>query len=152
MRTAMLLVACAAWAGGATKTLPSKTPLRMVSDKGVYLKTLFASAPMIEVKKLQFFDAILEETGAQVTVVVGELWNMLAWEDFAVNLEIDIYRGRTDVTKIGTAKYHVERPGSKVPVHFSCLVPACYDAESWKSGCRGWFMTRLAIVPPGVQK
>jgi hypothetical protein len=139
--------ALTSWAAGAG-TAKGITPLRMVGDKAVYLKTPMTQTQMIEIRNLRLCDAVLEETGAHCTVVAGEVWNMLAWVDFAVNLEIDIYRGSTDVTKIGTAKFHVERPGSKVPVHFSCLIPACYDAVPWKSGCRAWSITRLAVVPP----
>mgnify|MGYP001277000605 CR=1 FL=1 len=136
---AILLLAMATCAAGATAP---KTPLRMIGDKGVFIKGQFASKPMIEVKNLQFFDATLEETGAQATVVAGEVWNMTACEGFSVTLEIDLWRGND---RIGTTTFKVDRPGMNVPVRFSGILPACYNATWWKGGCRGLFVTRLSV-------
>lgn len=121
----------------------------LVGDKQVCPKTKFAITPMVEIRNLRCYDGILEETGGRCTIVLGELWNMLTWQDFAVDLEIDVHKGLIDTNKIGTVKFHVERPGCKVPVRFACLIPlACYDKLQWSAGCKAWFVTRISTMPP----
>lgn len=138
-----LLIALAVALLAATR--PPKA--KMVGDQCVLPGPAFAASPMLEVRNIRFYDCRLEETGSKCTVIAGELWNLLDWEEFAVDIEIDLYRGPKGVAKVATVTAHVERPGSKVPVWFSCLAPPCYDAPSWKVSWRAYHLVRLTMVP-----
>lgn len=151
LAVAVAVVAFFGLAAGAAGGMATKTkgaPGRgwiPVEDKLVMPKTLIASQAIMEIRNLKFWDAILEDTGAQCTVVSGELLNMTDVEGWKVALEIEIWTGSWRVNHIGTAKMTIDNPGKKVPVPFRLLLPACYDAGNWKNGCRLHYTTRLTI-------
>jgi len=146
---ALALVPAAAQAA-ASKSQPTPQPVPKskwvpVGDKLVAPKTPFAACDMVSVRNLRFFDGILEETGAQCTILCGELVNMTDREDFFVRVEFDMWRGSTEIAKIGTASYTVNRPGKKAPIPFRLLLPASYNADWWKNGCKGWVVPRITV-------
>lgn len=144
LRFLLILAVCGTAFAGA----PAKKVVRLVEDKAVIGGAVFRSHPMMEIRNLRFYDAKLAETGAQCTVVVGELWNMTDGEGWAADIEIDMWVGGGDATLHQTVVTHIERPGKKVPVLFSLIGPACYDKVNWDGGCRLMHCARVKVVHP----
>lgn len=117
-----------------------------VDDVAVVPKIPFRLQPMLEVKGLRACDGTRQDTGAKITIISGELWNLTGREDFAVDIEIKLWAGTNATGDVGVGKVHIERPGDKVPVHFTCLAPACYNEFYEKGGCRYWFQVRTEVV------
>jgi len=127
-------------------TPPRKVPI--IEDKAVIPGQIIKSQPIMEVRNLRFFDAKLQDTGTQCTIVCGELWNLTDTEEWAVDIEIDLWVGAGEANLIKTVQTHIERPGKKVPIPFRLLAPASYSKRFWNEGGRLMHLIRLTILRP----
>ena len=148
MRTLLILAFLAVAAGAGMKSAPEPAPkVANVDGEAVIPGKLIGAKPMFEVKNVQFWDGKLATTGAQCTIVTGDVWNMTEGDGWAVDVEVDVWAGTKSAGHVGVAKAHIERVGVKVPVAFRALLPGCYVKQYWDDGCRILHSARLTVMP-----
>ena len=102
---------------------------------------------MMEIRNIKFWDAKLDETKGQCTVITGELWNLTDGEGWLVKIEIDVWCGSREAGHLGVFSTTIDRPGKKVAIPFRLLAPGTYNKDFWRDGCRAMYLARLTVEP-----
>jgi len=137
----------------ATHMVEAGTKQRTVPIEGrwVVVGPAANARPAVEIRKLTFYPALIEETRQPCTVAVGYIVSHLPHSNFVVTLEFEMLNykpGHRYTHSQGTFTVKVVQPAPGVPRKFIALGPSWFGLAADGSpapGARhhGWYLTKI---------